>query len=230
MNTPLRTDAFICEALDSWGSAVYRLALSQMRSAADAQDVAQEVFIRLLKSTTPLENDEHLKAWLLRVTINCCRDLQRSAWHARVESLDEDREAGHGSDTVPRAEVPSEGLTPEDETVAALSRNPVWDALKFLSPDQQLAIHLRYVSECDEAQIARIMGVQPATVRTRLHRARKRLRELLEAHESACGASDAQNAADHSTDSLSPYAARPPNAADTSNVITLTPHRTSDDI
>lgn len=230
MDTPLRTDAFICEALDSWGSAVYRLALSQTRSAADAQDVAQEVFIRLLKSTVPFESDEHLKAWLLHVTINCCRDLQRSAWHARVESLDESIEVGHGSDAAPRAEVPSEDPTPEDETVAALSRNPVWDALKFLSPDQQLAVHLRYVEECDETQIARIMGVQPATVRTRLHRARKRLRELLEAHESTRGTSDAQDAADHPTDGLSPYAARPPNTADTSNVITLTLHQTSDDI
>ena len=184
MSTPLRTDAFMRDALDAWGSAVYRLALSQTRSVADAQDIAQEVFIRLLKSTAPLESSEHLKAWLLRVTINCCRDLQRSAWHARVESLDEGREAGRGGDTVPHTEVPSEAATPEDETVNALTRNPVWDALKFLSPDQQLAIHLRYVEECDEAQIARIMDVQPATVRTRLHRARKRLRKLLEAHES----------------------------------------------
>ena len=134
MSTPLRTDAFMRDALDAWGDAVYRLALSQTHSTADAQDIAQEVFLRLLRSTTPFKSDEHLKAWLLRVTVNCCHDLQRSVWRARVDSLDESPTTGNGGDTAHRTEVPSGDQTPEDETVAALTRNPVWDALRLLSP------------------------------------------------------------------------------------------------
>lgn len=222
MSTPLRTDAFMRKALDTWGDAVYRLALSQARSAADAQDIAQEVFIRLLESTVAFESDAHLKAWLLRVTVNRCRDLQRSVWQMRVDSLDESPSSEHGGGTSCCPELPGADRTPEDKAVTALTRNPVWDALELLSPDQQLTMHLRYVEECDEAQIARIMGVQRTTVRTRLHRARKRLRKLLEEHAAARMENGAlQTTAGKPADST-PYAPRPPNTATASRTTAQT--------
>ena len=190
---PLRehqqTEAFLHAALDAWGDAVYRLALAQTRSTADAQDVAQEVFIKLLEHEEPFQSDEHLKAWLLRVTINRCRDLHRSAWQSRVESLDASLPDTQGQSRSPSRLVvlPDQDATPEDAAIAALSRNPVWDALALLPEEQQLVMHLRYVEECDEDQIASIMGCSPVTVRTRLHRARKRLRMLLEAHQEVQG-------------------------------------------
>ena len=72
---PLRSDAFLLEAMDAWGDVVYRVALAQTGSPSDADDVFQDVFMRLLEHDTAFESDEHLKAWLLRVTVNRCRDL-----------------------------------------------------------------------------------------------------------------------------------------------------------
>ena len=66
----LRSEQFMQQALDSWGGAVYRLALSHTRCAADAQDIAQDAFLSLLKSTVLFNDDEHVKAWLLHVTAN----------------------------------------------------------------------------------------------------------------------------------------------------------------
>lgn len=84
---PLRSDAFLLEAMDAWGDVVYRVALAQTGSPSDADDVFQDVFMRLLENDTAFESDEHLKAWLLRVTVNRCRDLARLTWNRRTEGF-----------------------------------------------------------------------------------------------------------------------------------------------
>ena len=84
---PLRSDAFLLEAMDAWGDVVYRVALAQTGSPSGADDVFQDVFMRLLEHDTAFESDEHLKAWLLRVTVNRCRDLARLTWNRRTEGF-----------------------------------------------------------------------------------------------------------------------------------------------
>ena len=85
---PDRTEAFMARAMADWGDAVYRLALSQTRSKADAEDVYQDVFMRLYGDATEFTSSEHLKAWLLRVTINRCRDLAKSNWNRHTVAFD----------------------------------------------------------------------------------------------------------------------------------------------
>lgn len=70
-------------AMDRFGDAVYRTALSHLASTADAEDVFQDVFLRLHRAETAFNDDEHLKAWLLHVTLNRCRDLAREAWRRK---------------------------------------------------------------------------------------------------------------------------------------------------
>ena len=123
MQTKLRSDAFLQQAMDTCGDAVYRLALCRLNSRADAEDVYQEVFLRLLRDDTDFRDTEHLKAWLLRVTLSRCADLRRSAWFKRT------------------------------------------------------AVWLHYVEGYHTEEIAEMVGCRPATVRTRLHRARKQLRQ-----------------------------------------------------
>ena len=77
MQPTLRQDDFMERAMRTWGSTVYRLALNQTQSPHDAEDICQDVFLRLLKDATAFKDDEHLKAWLLCVAINRCRDLHR---------------------------------------------------------------------------------------------------------------------------------------------------------
>lgn len=87
MQTKLRSDAFLQQAMDTCGDAVYRLALCRLNSRADAEDVYQEVFLRLLRDDTDFCDTEHLKAWLLRVTLSRCADLRRSAWFKRTAPM-----------------------------------------------------------------------------------------------------------------------------------------------
>ena len=156
---PLRTNEFLEDAMRRWGDTVLRLALNQMGNPADAEDVFQDVFIRLLKTPTHFNDDEHLKAWLLRVTINRCHDVRKSGWKQRNEPLG-DRDATF--------DAPN------------LLESDVWEAVSQLPDDLRIAVHLHYVEGYTTDEIARIVECQPATARTRLHRARAALKTILE--------------------------------------------------
>ena len=65
-----KNEIFLNDAMNKHGDEVYRLALCRLQNKTDAEDVYQEVFLKLFSTKTDFENDEHLKAWLLRVTIN----------------------------------------------------------------------------------------------------------------------------------------------------------------
>lgn len=73
-------DAGLRQAMETYGDMVYRLALAQTQSSHDADDVFQEVFLRYLRSAPAFREEEHRKAWLLRVTVNCCKKLHGSFW------------------------------------------------------------------------------------------------------------------------------------------------------
>lgn len=156
-------------AMDLHGDTVYLVALGQTRSRIDAQDVTQDVFLRLLTSKTEFADEEHLHAWLLRVTVNRCHELYRSPWHKRMASSDEISAA-----------IPSADLDPAEAAVNALEQNPVWAALKALPEKLRVVALLHYVEEYPTETIARIVGCPPATVRTRLHRARSQMKRHLE--------------------------------------------------
>ena len=158
---PLRSDAFLRRAMDAWGDTVYRVALAQTGSPSDADDVYQDVFMRLLEHTAAFESDEHLKAWLLRVTINRCRDIGRSGWKRRNEPLAE----RHAALAV---EAPD------------LLESDIWNAIGALPPDLRAVVHLHYVEGYSTDEAAALVGCRPSTARTRLHRARKHLKAALE--------------------------------------------------
>ena len=71
------TEGFLCNAMAAYGGAVYRLALCRTQSVPDAEDVDQDVFLRLLDQEAEGWDDERLKAWLLRTAMNRCADLHR---------------------------------------------------------------------------------------------------------------------------------------------------------
>ena len=149
-------------AIDRWGDAVLRLARSRMGNAADAEDVFQTVFLRLLQSAPRFADDEHAKAWLLRVTVNCCNDAHRAPWRRRRAVFDED-----AAKSVPAPEPPDA----DDERLDQLQ-----EALGRLTGRQRAAVHLHYFEGYSTDEVARITGERPATVRSHLHRARKALR------------------------------------------------------
>ena len=167
----LRSGAFMEHAIEQHRGAVLRLALARTRNAADAQDVAQDVFIKLLRSATRFHDDEHLRAWLLRATHDSCVDLHRQAWRRRVETRDDmaavaDRESW-------------------DPAIEEVINHPIWTAMERLPDKLRCAMHLHYVEGYGIAEVANILGCTEAAARTRLHRGRKKLAAELARLEAA---------------------------------------------
>ena len=77
------------EAFKKHSDMVYRLAVARVKNKYDADDILQEVFLRFIKVKEKVENDEHLKALLIRITINCSKSMLSSSWFKRTESLSE---------------------------------------------------------------------------------------------------------------------------------------------
>ncbi len=150
-------------ALESYLDTVYRLAFARTRSKQDAEDVAQEVMLKLCRHAGEIESEAHLKHWLIRVTVNECASLFRSPWRRRTQPLDESWLAA-------QPDAPE-----SDDRLDA--------ALEALNPDQRAAIHLFYYEDMSAEEIAGALGIRPATVRERLSRARRKLRKLLDEGE-----------------------------------------------
>lgn len=135
---------------------VYRLAYARTGGRADAEDVMQEVFLRLIQAKPVFSSQAHAKAWLLRVTSNCANDLFRLPWRRREEPLEE---------KVPISEDPDVGS--------------VTEAVLSLPARYRIPIHLFYYEGYSVAEIAGIVGKREGTVKSRLFRGRKLLRDRL---------------------------------------------------
>ena len=153
---PVYTDEFINKVLEEYSNMVYRLALSQTKNTADAQDVYQEVFLRLISTNTTFESDEHLKAWLIKVTVNCSHKLFSTAWFRHTVLLEED--------------IPFE--TKEN--------SEIYYAVLNLPLKYRTVIHLYYYEGYTLEEIAKILSKNPATVRSQLARARNLLKGKVE--------------------------------------------------
>lgn len=149
------------QAVDRYRDLVFRVAYTYLRDAADADDVAQDVFFKLLKRAEPFDGDEHQRNWLLRVTVNECKSLFRRPWR-RMEDI------ASYIDMLPAASPESRDLLVE---------------VMRLPEKYRVPLVLFYYAELPTQQIAELLRVAPATVRTRLSRGRDRLRDLLEEEE-----------------------------------------------
>lgn len=152
------------EAMRVHGDAVYRLAFARCRNTPDAEDIFQTTFLRFYASHIPFGNPEHEKAWLLRVCINACKDLQKSAWRTKVSAMPDEFDA---PDTGARKET-----TPQEEALD--------EAMQRLSPEQRTVVHLHYFEGFSTGEVAQMLGIRPATARSHLHRARIVMRNALE--------------------------------------------------
>ena len=147
------------------GDAVYRLAFARMRNKADAEDVLQTTFLRYFASEKEFTDVSHEKAWLLRVCINACIDLQRSAWRTKVSAMPENFDVADKAAAL-------YGETPQERAVSK--------AMETLSPEQRTAVHLHYFEGYSTGEIAQMLGIRPATARSHLHRARIAMKKELE--------------------------------------------------
>lgn len=132
---------------------VYRLALSYLGNAEDAQDISQEVFLRLLRWNGRIRSGAE-RAWLTKVTVNCCKDLLSSR--------------------VPTREVE------ETDAVYFPETFDLKEAVMALPGDYRVVVFLHYYEDYSTREIADLLKVSQSVVTTRLHRARQRLKNLLQ--------------------------------------------------
>ena len=137
---------------------VYRIALNYFRHPQDAEDAAQEAMLRLWRADTDFEGEEHLRHFLVRVTLNVCRDFSRSPWRKRTVPLESCREPAFS--------------TPE--------RWELYQAVMALPAKYRLPLYLYYFEGYAVAEVGELLGLNPSTVQTRLARARAKLRQELE--------------------------------------------------
>lgn len=150
----LQSSADVRRVVELYTPLVYRLAYARTGSHADAEDICQDVFLTLARKNPDFDAEENRRAWLIRITINRAASLWRTPWKRRVVLGDDS--ARHRSSL------------PRDEALT--------DALAALSGDDRALIQLHYFEGFQTDEIAAMLGRRPATVRTQLMRARKRLR------------------------------------------------------
>jgi RNA polymerase sigma-70 factor (ECF subfamily) len=148
---------WVSEVVDKYAGMVYRIAFAQMKNRVDADGVFQEVFLKLCKSAAAFETDEHIKAWLIKVTVNTSRKFFASSWNKKT------------------VELPDE-LAYEEETPDV----DVMPAVQSLPPKYRIVIHLFYFEDMPIAEIAKTLKLKAATVKSQLSRARELLKSKLE--------------------------------------------------
>ena len=149
----------VTELVETYSDMVMRIAYQHCFNKSDSEDITQEVFIRLMDHISSLKNDrERIKAWLIRVTVNLCRDYNKSARYRMQTPLDEGAE---------------EGFHWEDD------EREFWDALKKLRPVYRTVLYMFYFEGYKIREIARILGMKENTVSSALRRARMELKDIL---------------------------------------------------
>lgn len=133
---------------------VLRIAYQNLYSRADAEDVVQDVFLRLLGQPA-FADENHLKAWLIRVAVNRCKDINKSAWRRKTVPLEVDWPA-----------LPAES-------------HGVMEELAALKPADRTVIYLYYYEKYTVPEIAEMLGEKESTVSSRLNRAKKKLKDIL---------------------------------------------------
>ncbi len=139
-------------AFNKYADTVYRVAVHNTQSSADAEDITQEVFLRLFNTKKHFKDMEHIKAWLIRVAINLCRDEMRRKKTAQLSLA-----------------------VVEDKPVS--DENAVLEAVKALPENYRNAIYLHYYEGYTAKEIGRILEAKENTVLSWLSRGRAALRE-----------------------------------------------------
>lgn len=154
----MRNEQEVNRAIEQYADTVRRLCMVHLKNHADTEDIFQTVFLKYALSPVAFESQEHEKAWLIRVTINACKDLLKSFFRSRTVSLDKLLDQP--------AEVPPD-------------YREVLEAVLALPLKYRDVVYLHYYENYTAPEISRIMGKNVNTVYTLLTRAKQLLREKL---------------------------------------------------
>ena len=159
----MRSEGEVNRAIRQYADTVKRICLVHLKNEADTEDIFQTVFLKYALSSAVFETPEHEKAWIIRVSINACRDLLRSFWRSR---------------TVPLEQVA------ELAQAAGEEHSHVLEAVLRLPEKYRQVVYLHYYEGYTAPEISQLLRKNVNTIYTLLNRARQLLKEELggEAH------------------------------------------------
>lgn len=141
--------------MNLYADSVFKLAMVKTKNKQDAEDVFQDTFIKLFKCDKMFDSDEHIKRWLMKVTVNASLNLIQSYWNRKTVELDEE-------------------LIFKDHT-----QHEIWQEIKKLPEKYRVPIHLYYFEGYSTEEIAELLHEKPSTVRSKLHRGKNKLGERM---------------------------------------------------
>lgn len=149
--------------LNQYGDTVYRMAFVQVKKHDVAEDIYQDVCMKLLKQNAYIEPEEHLKAWLLRTAINCCKDYWKSAWVKRLSWKD-----------IEEKDETTDAIVYEEQDTGYITV-----CVQKLPEKYRTIIHLYYYEDYSQREIADMLHMNENTVASRLLRGREKLKNML---------------------------------------------------
>lgn len=160
---------------------VYNLTYRMLGNRAEAEDVAQEVFISVFKTVDSFREEAKLSTWLYRVTVNHCKNRIKYLARRHDRSQDElDENAGPVAAQGPAGPLPR----PDRAVEGAQMEKVLQEAINALDEDHRAVVILREVEDLSIEEICEITGLPDGTVKSRLHRARLALRKKITRHMS----------------------------------------------
>ncbi len=150
---------------------IFRLAYLVLRDAAEAEDVAQEAFVRAFLSLDSFDSNRPLRPWLTRIAVNLARNRRRALgrYLNQLRRLFSDEPEPERTNAGPENAVQNHWLA-----------NDLWTAVQRLSPIRQEVVYLRYFLAMSEADMAEALEIPKGTIKSRLHRALAELRRIIE--------------------------------------------------
>ncbi len=155
----MRSEGEVNRAIERHADTVRRLCMIHLKNYADAEDIFQTVFLKYVLSSISFESQEHERAWMIRVTVNACKDLLKSFYRSRTVSLEE------------LVDWPAE---------ASADHREVLEAVLSLPKKYRVVVYLHYYEGYTAPEIGRILRKNTNTVYTLLNRSRQMLKKKLE--------------------------------------------------
>ena len=164
------------EIVNIYQKKVYNIALRMLGNREDANELAQEVFIKVYKALPSFKGNSSFSTWLYRVTMNVCTDELRKRKNKNVVYLEE--KVNYNNEEIDR-QIEDESLGPPEQYEKKRLREAVIKSINLLPQDQKIVIVLRDIHGFDYRQISEILKCPEGTIKSRLNRARKALKEIL---------------------------------------------------
>ncbi|MGE0872770.1 MAG: RNA polymerase sigma factor [Kofleriaceae bacterium] len=177
-----RDERAFCELLEAHRDRVFNITFRMLNNRAEAEDVAQEVFITVFKTIETFREESKFSTWLYRVTVNHCKN--RIKYLARRHDRDRDEldETAAAPQTNGVGGAPFISAQPDRALESAQMEKLLQEAISLLEEDQRLVVVLRDIEDLSIEEICEITGLPDGTVKSRLHRARLVLRKRLQRH------------------------------------------------